>query len=128
MTKINRIYLILLSAVYLLLTVGFGIRAHYCHGDLSSITYVTVSPDCDCGDEDAEMSCCTTIDQYFQFTEVGLISDKKEKISCPIAFAEVLCFECIEESQEIVKIGITSVENGSPPKKYILHSSLILYS
>ena len=129
MSKANKIYVVLLSAVYLLLTVGFGLRTHYCHGDISSITYVTASPDCECGDEESEMSCCTTVDQYFQFSEIGVISQSYKKIPAPIDGTSIVHADFIpQRSYNFIDVQSFDQEVSGSPPRYILHSSLILYS
>jgi hypothetical protein len=58
---------IILSAVfYLLCAAGLYVHAHYCGGELFSVTYsaLTENHDCGCGDESSDDSCCKDVWQF----------------------------------------------------------------
>ncbi|MCB9235672.1 MAG: hypothetical protein H6581_28760 [Bacteroidia bacterium] len=55
--------IILLTAFYLLLSVGVNVNVHYCGGKLSEISLVE-TPTCCCGEMGMRKGCCS--DQNFQ--------------------------------------------------------------
>ncbi len=120
---------LLLASFYLLISLGFGLKAHYCHGDLSSISYIASVNDCDCGDPSMEMKCCSNKEQFFQFDEELVLNSNKE-----------VRFELLSagESIQVINISTDQLELGDDlnlevipdqgPPLFIKHTSLILYA
>jgi len=58
---------------YLLVSTGFGLKVHYCHDDITSISYIVLSPECACDEELSELDCCSTEEKFYQFQEESLV-------------------------------------------------------
>ena len=128
MTKKIQIFALFLSAFYLTLSIGFGLRAHYCHEDISTISYASIAIECECGDESADMSCCSTVEEYFQFDEEIILTEEGTFVLDGL-YPEVKNFQLQIVDQETKSIQSTTyliVDNGPP--KYLKHTSLILYA
>ena len=57
---------IVVALVYLLLSTGFQVSAHYCHGDLESIRVLIESNSCCCGDSEMSDNCCKNENLSFE--------------------------------------------------------------
>ena len=128
MTKSLRISTLIFGVFYLALSLGFGIRTHYCHGDLSSIAYISSSLDCLCGDENGEMGCCSTEEIIFQLKEVSLVPELPQlsfdQVATVLPEIKYVCF--IPESTSHVVSDLLPGDSGPP--RYIKHRSLLFYS
>lgn len=64
----KRINIILLTVFYFVCATGLFVHAHFCGGELSSITYSALSDhqDCGCGDEGPNEDCCKDIMHFFK--------------------------------------------------------------
>lgn len=124
-TKLN-LPAIFLTALYLLLSIGIGIKTHYCHGELASVSYALSSPDCACADESSEMSCCSTIERFYQLDE-DIRLNQKELSSININQSLFATNSFVEdEFLEIIPVS-DEVELSFVPC-YILNKALILYA
>lgn len=126
METIRRGFILIFTATYFLLSVGLGITVHYCHGDLSSVSYITSSPECECENGSMDMACCSTIQQYYQLDEEGLTTTADISLSIPI-ISEDFRNEFVPYAEERTRIILDQVMVESPPK-YILFSKLVLYA
>lgn len=124
-TKLN-LPAIFLTALYLMLSIGIGIKSHYCHGELASVSYALSSPDCACGDESSEMTCCSTIERFYQLDDDVRLNQKEfSSINFnPFLFADNYFVEV--ESPENVHITVETELRVVP--RYILNKALILYA
>lgn len=128
MTKVLRIKLLLLTTIYFLLSVGFGISTHYCHGNLSSVSYFTSTPDCECGDGLTEMGCCQTIEKIFQLDDESIVPQVLESQFAQLSpvVEHVISIKSKAPDSKIIYQPI--VHSGNAPPIYILISSLIFYA
>ena len=123
-----KIFSVFLASFYLVLSFGFGIRAHYCHGDLSSITYVGISHDCSCGDQEIEMSCCSNVEEFVQFDEELVLNQFKNiSIDADLPFNE---YDDLTEEKDVARNFDYQIKdfNSESPPLYIQNVSLILYA
>ena len=127
MKALHKFNLIFFATFYLLLSFGFGIKIHYCHGNLSSVSYVTSLSNCECGDESNIMSCCTDVERLFQIDE---------KTRLPKMLHPEFISNCVTETPLVVdKYETTEIQFSNElgiidrgPPKYIKFSSLIFYA
>ena len=128
MTTKNQIFALFLSVFYLSLSIGFGLRAHYCHEDISSVSYASISLECECSEDALDVSCCTTVEQYFQFDEeIILRNDKSIDLSAKLHEVKNFQLDLIEQETTTFQPTTFLVVDYGPPK-YLKHTSLILYA
>jgi hypothetical protein len=127
MSGFKKFNLLFFAAFYLLLSFGFGIKIHYCHGNLSSISYVTSLSNCECSDESTIMPCCNDVEKLFQLDEKTRLPEIFHPEfnnfiagNCPLIVDNI-------ESIEIHGSNELEVIDRGPPK-YIKFSSLIFYA
>lgn len=124
-TKLN-LPAIFLTALYLMLSIGIGIKTHYCHGELASVSYALSSPDCACADESSEMSCCSTIERFYQLDEdIRLNQNELTSVDFNLVLA-VSDYILEDQIPENVRFA-DEVELNFVPG-YILNKALILYA
>ena len=60
--------IILLTTFYFICATGLFVHAHFCGGELSSITYSALSDhhDCGCGDEGPDEDCCKDVMHFYK--------------------------------------------------------------
>lgn len=72
-----------MSFVYLVLSTGFTINAHYCGGNLQSVSFFQVAKDCNkCGTKKMK-GCCKDISQSFQIDDDHNSSTQKICLKAP---------------------------------------------
>lgn len=127
MTGFLRFRLFALAALYMLLSIGFGVKLHYCHGNLSSVSYVTSTPACSCEKGFREMKCCSDVQQFYQLDEETMIREVIQNDVFVIGNAHIS-----EENEIPVSTVVISGLNAEPeyafPPKYISNHSLIFYA
>ena len=128
MTRVLRINVLLLTTIYFLLSVGFGVRSHYCHGNLSSVSYFTSLPDCECGDGLDEIGCCQTIEKIFQLNDESIVPQVLESQFAQLSPVVEHVISLKAEAQDSKIIYQHYAHSGNPPPIYILISSLIFYA
>jgi len=64
----KKITLILIAALYFICASGVYIHAHFCGGELSSVSYFGLheNGDCGCGDEAEDANCCKDILHFYK--------------------------------------------------------------
>ena len=102
------VYLVAIS--YLMVSTGVGLQVHYCHGDVTSISYIGASPICACDSDESEMSCCSTEENFYQFQEESLIQ-----------IQETLKLELFPS---IVEIAQDDRSRYNPESKFLLQEHL----
>ena len=126
-TIILRIKLFSLASLFLLTSIGFGVKLHYCHGNLSSITYITSLPVCDCAGEIRSMECCADVEQFYQLDKETIIP----KLIQPIAFFPQhsdLQIVSLKNPTERNLPSVTIDPDNSGPPLYLEFHSLIFYA
>lgn len=123
------LYTIIASA-YLLLTSGFALSLHYCHGELTEVGFTEASCCCAPSHGESDSGCCT--DQ-----ELILLADLEEQaLTSPTQIIPV--FSGIEHAivhltEPLIIASNTThdwvyADNSPPPKIYLQHFPLVLYS
>ena len=112
---------------YFFLSMGFGLKAHYCHGNLASISYVIIPSECACGDMDKEMTCCFNEEQYFELDENRLLTKVEVDQTSPEISLILSHKETMASNDFSFNNVIEKSDSGGPPI-YILFTSLILYA
>lgn len=60
--------------IYLVFSTGFTLNAHYCAGDLQSVSFFELSKDCNkCGKKKMK-GCCKDVSQSFQIDDDHIVS------------------------------------------------------
>ncbi|TAF74533.1 MAG: hypothetical protein EAZ53_08450 [Bacteroidetes bacterium] len=69
--------------IYLVFSTGFTVNAHYCAGDLQSISFFELSKDCNkCGKKKMK-GCCKDVSQSFQVDDEHIISSSDFSFKTP---------------------------------------------
>lgn len=124
----RNISVILLSLTYFVISIGLGVvTTHYCHDGLSSITYLSEASHCECGDDMNEMACCSTIQQYVQFSEDALALEVVD-LGLSLLPIEIFIENLLQESTREIACSVESISWYNTAPKYILFTSLILYA
>ena len=128
MQKINPVLSFLLASLYMALTVGVGLKVHYCHGDISSIALSASALDCECGDESAEMSCCSTQQTLLQLDQECLVKEESELISFKeFTSADLSTFINLDYCSESLHQWSQEAPIVSYRPVYLLNSSFLFY-
>lgn len=127
MRKIQSLFTSSFAFIYLFLSLGIGLEAHYCHGNLSSISVTLAEIPCECA-EGEEMSCCSTEEAVMQLDDV-LLSQQKINTSKPFLPTIVLIEDSdINENTLLLYYrnhGVAS-DRHSPPL-FLLNSAFLHY-
>lgn len=64
----KKLSLIFLATFYLVCAIGVYVHAHFCGGELSSVSYFAMhdNADCGCGEEPADSDCCKDVMQFYK--------------------------------------------------------------
>jgi hypothetical protein len=64
----KKISLLFLATFYFVCAIGVYVHAHFCGGELSSVSYFAVqdADDCGCGDEPKDSNCCKDVKHFFK--------------------------------------------------------------
>jgi len=104
---------IVLASYYLILSLGLSVSAHYCLGEISSLSVLVAADPCACG-ADEPMPCCNT--------ETVSISLEDEQVSAKSIQTNGLSWLFIPATQfrvqDIIKIHFSEIaqasDNGPP--------------
>lgn len=66
MIRMKQFLSIVTTVIYLVLSTGLQVNAHYCHGELESVKVLVQSDPCCCGEGDMQSSCCSNENISFQ--------------------------------------------------------------
>ncbi len=66
--KMKKLTLLLLATMYFICASGVYIHAHFCGGELSSVSYFALhdNDSCGCGDEPEDTDCCKDILHFYK--------------------------------------------------------------
>ncbi len=62
----KKFFLIWIVGIYLMAFSGLSLRIHFCGGEFNSFSFIGLTPNCGCDDDEAD-GCCT--DSHFYFKE-----------------------------------------------------------
>jgi len=126
----KKLSLILLATFYFACASGVYVHAHFCGGELSSVSYFAFndSKDCGCGDEAADSECCKDI---LHFYKVDLHQDASfVKASDVFALKLPILFTYLKKFKSIVFVSNAPLHNthAPPPFLFAKASKLIVNS
>jgi len=63
----KKISLLLIATFYFVCAIGVYVNAHFCGGELSSVSYFAMhDDDCGCGDEPKDSDCCKDVMHFYK--------------------------------------------------------------
>lgn len=122
---------ITVAIIYLLISAGIQINAHFCHGELESVKILVETESCCCGNEEVSGNCCSNENISFQADiDNHLVSESRISFFHYETLFNCICFD--------VDFKIEAEANGSyllfaeisPPVKqpvWLLNCSLVYY-
>jgi hypothetical protein len=122
----KRTVLILLSAIYLLSTLGVAADSYYCHGKLQSTSVIiqrSSSPDCKMHDQ--MKNCCKTKKQFFKVIDLHIYAASLSLGArvFPVIQVSLLVsqFKVNMAVQEVSYVNISAPPKGIVNPVYILN-------
>jgi hypothetical protein len=99
---------IVFAGYYLILSLGLSVSAHYCLGEISSLSVLVAADPCACG-ADEPMPCCNT--------ETVSISLEDEQVSAKSIQANILLWQLVPtahfSTHDLFKIHFSEVSQNS---------------
>lgn len=127
MKILQHISLYLIAISYLLISTGFGLKVHYCHGDITSISYIVSSPICACDDGLSDMTCCNTEEKFYQLQEETLPQFQSSIDLNLFPLISTLYQEGDQEIRKALDLELIEIVDIHPPPIYLIKSSFIFY-
>jgi hypothetical protein len=122
---------ITVAFLYLLLSTGVQISAHYCHGELESVRILTESKSCCCGHSEMSGECCSNenislqadIDQH-----LGAESRKAfVHFENLLVIANCLSSQTIESKEKNTNSPFLEISLPPPQPVWLLNCALTYY-
>ena len=122
----KRTALLLLTAIYLLSTLGIAANSHYCRGKLQSITaLVKCKAPVGCKMKDQMKNCCKTKKQYFKVSDLHIYASAFSLDTRLFPAVQVSCLAPqtnINAATEVLfNIDINAPPKGNEIPPYILN-------
>ncbi|MEQ8324465.1 MAG: hypothetical protein RIC15_04840 [Vicingaceae bacterium] len=121
------VFSIFLAAIYAFLSIGAGLQAHYCHGNLASVSVISYDIGCECEDYGAT-DCCTTEQAVFQFDQQQHINQDFSFRFISTAPNNPFLYKTPDlfKNDSFINEEEIPPSNSSPPQ-YLLNSSFLFY-
>jgi hypothetical protein len=126
--------LVVVTAIYLLLSVGIIKSTHYCLGREASVALFTADADgcaCDLSFEAEEDECCNDVHEVVRITDdQKVLGEYVIRIPQLYILDDLYTTQLIAQSAEINTTGVCSNEQIAPPPKvpiFKTNCSLVLY-
>jgi len=128
MKELRTLLSVFIAFIYLFLSIGVNLQAHFCHNNLSSISISFSESHCMCGGGDIEMSCCSTEETLIQLDQDCLVQSKKASTPDKLFVEHAIQIQT-NQIQKDVQIALSEVDlvKYGPPI-YLLNSSFIHYA
>lgn len=115
-----------LAFSYLILSIGIDLEAHYCHDDLASYSVSFADNNCECGDNFAEMSCCSSEEKLIQFDQPCFVQQKLSTDALQALVENEVKIQNTTYQRVQIKDNQFDLETIGP-KIFLLNSSFIHY-
>lgn len=118
----------MLMSFYLILSIGVSVNAHFCGGNLKSVTVSSDGGKCCCDSKDNSNSCCSDKSAYVQYD-----NDNQEITTFKFEFGKfhVAFNNWVQNDTSVAQTTTTLYEcqKAPPPKQplWLRHCSLTYY-